>query len=103
KNTSPVIDKGNSDLYAAGLEIDLSGVTKDITANARFYNGGRVDMGAHEYQGESFAVRPDEHGIVYVKTVAQGTGRGDSWENAASDLQLAIGTEGVQQVWVASG
>lgn len=40
-------------------------------------------------------------GIVYVKQ--NGTGNGSSWASATADLQGAILTNGVTQVWVAAG
>ncbi|MBD2703545.1 putative Ig domain-containing protein [Spirosoma sp. BT702] len=41
--------------------------------------------------------------IRYVKPTATGTGTGDSWANASSNLQAMIDVNGVQQVWVARG
>ncbi|AQG78464.1 right-handed parallel beta-helix repeat-containing protein [Spirosoma montaniterrae] len=42
--------------------------------------------------------------IRYVKPVATGTGTGDSWANASSDLQAMITASAAnQQVWVAAG
>ncbi|MVM42015.1 hypothetical protein GO730_37415 [Spirosoma sp. HMF3257] len=42
--------------------------------------------------------------IRYVKPTATGTGSGESWPNASSDLQAMIDASGSgQQVWVAAG
>ncbi|GAB3990636.1 fibronectin type III domain-containing protein [Spirosoma daeguense] len=41
--------------------------------------------------------------IRYVKAGGSGTGLGDSWANASSDLQSQIDLIGAQQVWVAQG
>ncbi|MGJ7031296.1 right-handed parallel beta-helix repeat-containing protein [Niabella hirudinis] len=49
------------------------------------------------------AQTPDINGIVYIKQGGAGTGSGDSWGNATSDLQAAINAAGVTQVWVAAG
>lgn len=44
------------------------------------------------------------NGIIYVKPVATGTGSGDSWANATSDLQGAIDNLcGATQIWVEGG
>jgi len=51
KSTSPVIDKGNNALFA-----NLDENTKDLAGNQRVYdfaNGGILDLGAYEYQGNS--------------------------------------------------
>lgn len=44
---------------------------------------------------------PDENGVIYVKS--DGIGNGSSWNNATQDLQGAIETEGVEQVWACKG
>lgn len=95
KRNSPVINKGNNSYYS-GLNSD----TKDINGEPRVYNfnlGGIIDMGAVEFQ----PIRPDANGIIYVKEGENG--KGTSWTDATGDLQGAIITDGVQQVWVAKG
>lgn len=44
---------------------------------------------------------PNIDGTIFVKP--NGTGNGQSWNDATSDLQKAINTTGVKQVWVAGG
>jgi len=51
KSTSPAISTGSNSLFT-GLNVD----TKDLAGNTRVYNyanGGIIDMGAYEYQGEN--------------------------------------------------
>jgi hypothetical protein len=84
---SRALDAGNNDFADGWLE--------DLAGNPRI-TFGTVDMGAYEY----FA-QPDSLGIVYVKP--DGTGDGSSWEHALGSVQAAINTNGVQQVWVATG
>lgn len=84
---SSAINAGNN-AFIAGQATDLSGKNR-IVASV-------VDMGAYEY-----FVSPDANGIIYVKE--NGTGDGSSWANAMGNLQAAIFTTGVQQVWVAAG
>ena len=49
------------------------------------------------------AQTPNASGVVFVKTIAAGTGNGSSWANATTNLQGAINATGVSQVWVAAG
>ncbi len=49
------------------------------------------------------AQTPDVNGIIYVKPTATGTGSGNSWANATSNLQGAIDANGVTKVFVAVG
>jgi hypothetical protein len=87
---SPAIDAGSPASTTA-----TSGTT-DLAGNPRFFQNGRIDIGAFEDQ-----TRPQP--IRYVKATAGGTGDGSSWANASSDLQAMIDAQGVQQVWVAGG
>lgn len=90
---SPVVNKGNNSYYT-------STVITDLNNNARFYNNGKIDMGAYERQGEP-TITPGG-GIVYVK--AGGAGTGASWDCATGDLQAAINAAASgNQVWVAGG
>jgi hypothetical protein len=50
---SPAIDMGNNVYYSQGSIPDISGIIDDLEGNPRFYNNGKVDMGAYEYQGPS--------------------------------------------------
>lgn len=40
---------------------------------------------------------------LYVKPTASGSASGTSWANAMSDLQAAVNTESISQIWVAAG
>ncbi|TAJ13145.1 T9SS C-terminal target domain-containing protein [Marinilabiliaceae bacterium JC017] len=54
------------------------------------------------FQAVNAQITPTD-GIVYVKTEGAGTEDGSSWANATADLQDAINTAGVTEVWVAAG
>ncbi len=41
--------------------------------------------------------------VAYVKTVASGTADCTSWANACANIQTAINSPGVNEVWIASG
>ncbi|MEO9871815.1 choice-of-anchor Q domain-containing protein [Ekhidna sp.] len=81
--TSPAINSGTN-----------SGVNaEDILGNPRVY-GSSADMGAYEFQGR----------IWYVKPNAVGSNNGTSWENAFTDLQPALDTATIgDRIWVAEG
>ncbi|GAB3758967.1 hypothetical protein GCM10028817_32840 [Spirosoma pomorum] len=70
--------------------------TTDLAGNPRFFQNGRIDIGAYEDQTPPQPIR-------YVKATASGTGDGSSWANASANLQAMIDAQGVQQVWVAGG
>lgn len=109
---SPVIDKGSNTYYVSNQVPNLFEIQVDIVNEPRFYNTGTVDMGAYEFQENEIMVcdelskigiHPDVNGIIYVKQNASGKGDGSSWSNATDQLQDAINTPTVQQVWVAAG
>ncbi|MCO5247441.1 MAG: hypothetical protein M9887_00610 [Chitinophagales bacterium] len=85
------IDAGVDSLYDG-----LNANTKDLAGNPRL-KGSAIDIGAFEY-----ALIPN-NGIIFVKPTATGFGAGNTWEHATGDLQSAINTPGVQQVYVAKG
>src|SRR5690606_2656332 len=85
------IDAGKDSLY-----VGLNTNTKDLGGNPRL-KGNAIDIGAFEY-----ALVPNG-GIICVKPIATGFGTGNTWEHATGDLQGAINTPGVQQVYVAKG
>ncbi|MCD7972845.1 MAG: right-handed parallel beta-helix repeat-containing protein [Candidatus Azobacteroides sp.] len=92
--SSPAINKGYSD-YITGADTDLAG-------NPRIY-GRSVDMGAYEFQSDP--VLPDHNGILYV--AADGTGVGNSWDNAfpglADALLYAESIPEIKQLWLKAG
>ena len=76
----------------------------DLAANTRIQQGV-IDIGCYESPYKMSAI-PVYQGIVYVKPTADGNETGDSWENATTDLNYAIGvarTKGLDTVWVAAG
>jgi hypothetical protein len=99
---SPAINIGNDGLNSASTDLDGA---------SRRYNGGIIDLGAYEYQGDppTFStVKPSSAGIVYVRT--DGNGDGSSWDSAYPNLAdpLKAAADGsacgtVQQIWVAAG
>jgi hypothetical protein len=97
---SPAIDRGSNTLFASGQTPDLSGISKDLSGQNRFYSDGTVDMGAYEH--ESIAGPQGVPGVWYVKE--GGTGAGMNWDCPTGDLQAAINAarEG-EQIWVAGG
>jgi hypothetical protein len=108
KGFSPCINVGNNSFYHPDSIPDLSNITTDLDNNPRFYNNGIVDLGAYEYQGNSFSITPDAQGIVHVnKYVSGGNQTGNSWTNAAKELadalQAAKTNTNIKQIWVARG
>ncbi len=100
--TSPAINTGANNLLPG-----LNGDTKDLAGNRRVYqlgSGGRIDIGAYEFQGDP-VLRPDANGTIYVVKGLQGNG--SSWKNAVGEvsvaLKLAKTNSAVKQVWVAKG
>lgn len=97
---SPCINMGAS---SGDLDIEY-----DIAGNPRIQQG-RIDIGAFESPYEKpniqYAIRPDNHNIIYVKE--NGTGDGSSWDNASGDLYQAMETavlyEPAATLWVAEG
>ena len=97
---SPCINMGAS---SSDLDIEY-----DIAGNPRVQLG-RIDIGAFESPYEKpniqYAIRPDNHNIIYVKE--DGTGDGSSWDNASNDLYQAMETailyEPEATLWVAEG
>ncbi|GAB3759000.1 hypothetical protein GCM10028817_32920 [Spirosoma pomorum] len=87
---SPAINAGDPNSSTT-----TSGAT-DLAGNPRFFQNGRIDMGAYEDQTPPQPIR-------YVKATASGSGDGSSWTNASANLQAMIDAQGVEQVWVASG
>ena len=99
KNGVVAVDAGNNALFTA-----LDENTLDLAGNPRVYdyaNDGVIDLGA--YESALASITPDADGIIYIKETQSGTGSGNSWDNATSDLHNAIHTNGVQKVFVAVG
>ncbi|MBD2700248.1 putative Ig domain-containing protein [Spirosoma sp. BT702] len=70
----------------------LSGITTDLAGNARFYNGGTIDMGAYEHQGNS--------NVLTVSTPTLSTGTAGQ---AFSQSFSTSGSSGPYSFSVASG
>src|SRR5690606_6236380 len=89
-------DAGNNVLYPA-----LDETSTDIAGNARLDNFASViDLGPYE---SHYTPIVPTGGIAYVRPSAVGDGDGSSWENAAGNLQHAIATAGVSQIYAAVG
>ncbi|TCS84690.1 putative Ig domain-containing protein [Anseongella ginsenosidimutans] len=89
KPGAAAINGGSNTLYTdAGGNLANN---KDLAGNARVYdltNGGIVDMGAYEFQGNP--LRPDANGILYVDSAAAPGGDGSSWATALKNLSDAL-------------
>ncbi|MFN3847966.1 MAG: beta strand repeat-containing protein [Spirosomataceae bacterium] len=88
---SPAVNAGNN---------SFNTTTSDIAGSPRIFNGGTVDIGAYEYQGN-----PSR---LYVNASATaGANNGTSWVNAFTDLQAALSyaraNTCVTEIWVAKG
>ncbi len=92
---SPCLNSGNNSYINSPLAF-----SEDILGNPRIIEGS-VDLGPYEHFYQ-VALNPDANGIIYVKSSAEGSGDGSSWENATSWLQGALDS-GAEQVWVAEG
>ncbi|MCK5803627.1 MAG: right-handed parallel beta-helix repeat-containing protein, partial [Lentisphaeria bacterium] len=75
---SPAIDRGTA---TGAPTVDVDGFPRDATP----------DMGAYEFHA------------MYVKQGGSGDATGSSWAHATGNLQKAIDTPEVQEVWVAAG
>lgn len=75
--TSPGKDAGKDIASLPGLDL----------AGAMRVQNGTIDMGAYE---SGVLYRPDEHGIIYVKSGAGLDHEGNSWEDAIGDINFAI-------------
>jgi hypothetical protein len=92
KSCSPAFNTGTAD--TTGLDLGLV----DLAGNARVF-GGRIDMGALEYQGA-----PYDGTAIYVNKAAPGDNDGSSWTNAYTGLQNAIDNQcDSLAIWVAAG
>ncbi|MEM9934550.1 MAG: choice-of-anchor Q domain-containing protein [Bacteroidota bacterium] len=89
--TSPAIDIGQPSPF----EFDLLGNPRN--------SGTGVDLGAYEFQLD---ICSDVGSRLYVDVQASGLQDGSSWNNAFTDLQLALATARtceVNEIWVAEG
>ncbi|MBB3838365.1 putative outer membrane repeat protein [Runella defluvii] len=103
QSCSPAINAGDPATTSATVgSLDLGG-------NSRFYNNGRIDIGAYEYQSTyDVCACISNNGIVYVNASASGGNNGRSWANAYTDLEAALNAARanpscVSQIWVAAG
>jgi fibronectin-binding autotransporter adhesin len=102
KAGSLAINKGNNTYFNVGQTPDLHLITTDLDATTRIRKGV-IDLGAYESSyGGPVSLIPN-NGIVYITKSGNGNFTGNSWANASDDIQLAINTSNVNQVWVAGG
>ncbi|AXE21995.1 hypothetical protein DR864_29460 (plasmid) [Runella rosea] len=92
---SPAINAGDPATTSATVgNVDLAG-------DPRFFNNGRVDMGAYEFQATLPNTVP---GVWFVNASVSVSGSGRSWDCAFKDLQQALAAAGSgDQIWVAAG
>lgn len=99
RNNSVCVDAGTTEGFTLP-EYDLSG-------NSRVRGGG-IDIGANEssYTGERL-LNPDSNNVIYVDTQNRGEKDGSSWENATSELQMAMNLSMTMdpqpKIWVKKG
>ena len=97
---SACINNGTNDVTVVVLpETDLAG-NERIQKNT-------IDVGAYESPYGATVITPGDNNVIYVATEASGLEDGTSWENATSNLQLAINRAAAYdsnpQVWVKAG
>ncbi len=96
-SSSAAVNAGNP-TYLADPDESGSYQELDLAGNPRFYNGGRIDIGAYELQQPpSTPTNP----VRFVKM--NGTGQGASWADASGDIQAMIDIESVQEIRIAAG
>ncbi|MBQ8761172.1 MAG: right-handed parallel beta-helix repeat-containing protein [Bacteroidales bacterium] len=78
----------------------------DLMGNERIQKN-TIDIGAIESPYGATVVMPGDNNVIYVATESAGLEDGTSWENATSNLQLAINRAAAYdsdpQVWVKAG
>ena len=78
----------------------------DLAGNERIQKN-TIDVGAYESPYGATVITPGDNNVIYVATEASGLEDGTSWENATSNLQLAINRAAAYdsnpQVWVKAG
>ena len=97
---SACINNGTNDVTAVVLpETDLAG-NERIQKNT-------IDIGAYESPYGATVITPGDNNVIYVATESVGLEDGTSWDNATSNLQLAINRAAAYdsnpQVWVKAG
>ncbi len=97
--TSPCIDAGMDppSQYAFGYQ-DAGEAMRQTNSTCAAY--ARIDIGAYEFAG---TICPDPIPVTYVRASAPLGGNGRSWAGAFRDLQDALATPGVTNIWIAEG
>ncbi|NEX17949.1 MAG: hypothetical protein C1943_15355 [Halochromatium sp.] len=103
---SPAIDAGDNG--ADLLEYDLDGNPRRVDSllieDTGVGSKPPVDMGAYEEQGGAVCA---DFNRGYVNPQAAGSGRGDTWADAFTSLQIALtytrACEDLRELWVAGG
>ncbi|MEN6370801.1 MAG: right-handed parallel beta-helix repeat-containing protein [Armatimonadota bacterium] len=91
-----------SECINAGNDTDIKSGWVDIDGGSRIY-GGRVDIGADEYDDTIWTSTPN---IIRVSTRGNDANDGSSWDLAKKTIQSAVdaaASNGEGEIWVAAG
>jgi hypothetical protein len=99
---SPAIDGTDvqigSELIGSSIGYDADGITRPLNTTCSAY--ARNDLGAFESTSDQCGSPIPR---LYVNAAAIAGGNGRSWETAFRDINEALATPGVREVWIAQG